>query len=210
MQKKAIFLILLILIAVIVVYFAFKPIQSTYSENPKDWIESLNQTTSIINTIEATAGQGTYEEKTQYLSYKGSIASFKYIGYYNGELFHNEYKNLIKIHETLTPNDGTADIFVVQTFENEKPVTYIFLDDDWNKKISETTVVWGEQLQYQKKMNLKQLQPGIYYDKISDDSRFYVPEEGPIQMKGGILIGNIDSKSFSEGKITDKIFIRQI
>jgi hypothetical protein len=213
-MKKWVMLVILILLAAFIIYLTYKPQQITFSEKPKDWIKSINQTSSMINTIEATAGKGYYEQKTQYIMYKNSIASLKYIGYYNGEFFQNEYLKdnhaILRVQETLTPNDGTADIFLIQTFEEEKPVIYVFLDNDWKKLIPETNAVWGSEYQYERRLSLQELKPGIYFDKITDEERFYKLEEGPVQKTGGLLIGNTDSKSFKEGKIKDKIFLRQI
>ncbi|TKJ17378.1 hypothetical protein CEE44_02485 [Candidatus Woesearchaeota archaeon B3_Woes] len=198
-KKRGIVLILVIFVIIIVALLITLPKKIVYSKDPQDWIEEEG-ITNIIDVKHATEGNGYFNTNNQQYKYLQVNTAFGYDGFYKGAFFKNKYIDSsnqlhIEITPNLNPNDGILQGIIVEKFENGKPISYIFLDEDWRKQFNDNiNIVWGQTYQNFKKFEFNQISTGVYMDKVEDDSdRFF--EDFNIHV-GGVLVG--DLKVFGE------------
>ena len=73
----------------------------------------------------------------------------------------------------MDPEDGVIEGFMIEKIENDKPLVYIFLDEDWKKQVKDTKILWGNSWAFNKSFEFKSIEKGIYLEVIEDDrSRF--------------------------------------
>jgi len=220
MSKKIIISsIIIVLIIALVLVFVFvlgtekKPV---YSKNPEDWVNDKPGGVKEIDIPEITEDKSFYNENNQRYQ-KGYVDTvFAYDGMHEGLVFKNEYVGLdeegniavtMQITKDLKPDDGIIQgIIVMEISENnEVPTAYVFLDEDFHRKVKgEINIVWGKTYQKQKRFDFsKQISKGVYMNKIVDDiERFTDDYNGPSY--GGVIVGNINKKEAQEGVLDGK------
>lgn len=176
MNKKRRWLVILLIITILIIlvnYYLSLPKNIVFSDNPKDWIEKEGDVNEL-NIDQISKGKSHSDNLgQQFKDYEKKIrTSFKQEGFYKGKYFTNVYsennKELMKITNKINPNDGVIDGYILEIIE-DKPIVYIFLDQDWKEKIGETNIFWGINFANEKKFDFKEISKGIYMDKIIDD-----------------------------------------
>jgi len=201
-------LVLVIVLSLILIKMFFK---KTYSDNPKDWLETKGDSIEV-NPNKATKGES-------YLNYIGQQyispeieTVFIHDGVYLGKYFKEEYadKNevFIRFTKELNPENNIPEGYILERFEDKKPVVYIFLDKDWKSKIGDSNIFWGKDYQSNKEFVFTELENGIYYDKIVDDRERF-SEDFKIHY-GGIMVGKINQNDISEKRFDNAIIFRLI
>jgi hypothetical protein len=198
-----------IFLVMIITFLAVRMIpegKKKYSEDPRDWINAKGNKAEV-SVDAATSGESYQDMIGQQYATRDFETVFSHDGVYLGEYFENEYikdgKTLIRFTKDIIPSDNIPDGFIMERYENEKMVAYIFVDDDWKKKIGETNIIWGEDYEKVKPFAYKNLENGIYYDKVDDDmSRF--SEDFKVRT-GGILVGRITKLDIEETRKEDKL-----
>ena len=154
----------------------------------------------IIPIKRLTDGKA-YTDPTEDVQYRdGEIkTSFSLKGIYKGETFSKAYykrqedgtqKLLMNIGHEMNPKDGVIEGYVVETFEGENPYVYIYLDEDWKKKVGDTNIIWGLNLDNIQKFEWSEVGDGIYMNKIMDDiNRFNMDD---IRFReSGVFVGDL-------------------
>ena len=150
MNKKRRWLVVLLIIAVFTIlvnYYLSLPKSIVFSNDPKDWIDKNNEITEV-NVNQVSKGKSHIDNLgQQFNDYEKEIrTSFKQEGFYKGNYFTNSYseknKEVMKITNKINPNNGIIEGYILEIIE-DKPIVYIFLDQDWKEKIGETNIFWG-------------------------------------------------------------------
>ena len=93
---------------------------------------------------------------TQYVE-QGQNLAFIHACMYKGNSFSKTYYNVLVdatynvtmgITSQMNPKNGVIEGYMVEHFENETPSVYIYLDEDWRKKVKFTNIIWGKDLQF--------------------------------------------------------------
>ncbi|MCK5474628.1 MAG: hypothetical protein KAI53_04425 [Candidatus Aenigmarchaeota archaeon] len=136
--------------------------------------------------------------------------SFHISGIYRGEQFskayyvrdeNGDYDVLMAIGSGLNPNDGIIQGYIVENFENNTPYAYIYLDEDWRKKVGDTNIIWGKDLDRIKAFEWTKIGNGVYMNRIEDDTARFAADNINIR-EGGIFVGDItieDTKEDNNG-----------
>lgn len=141
-----------------------------------------------------------YMEGTQWTSfvlsgiYKGkTFSKAYYIRKENGG-----YEVPISIGFDMDPTNGVIEGYMVETFVNGTPHVYIYLDEDWRKKVGDTNIIWGKDLQYIQEFKWSKVADGVYMNKIEDDiTRF---DEIDINSReSGIYVGDFTLEDTNTG-----------
>ncbi len=209
-KKLVISVILVVIIIIVVGILTTLPKKITYSKNPQDWVETKINI-RIIDVEQVTEGRGYFNTNNQQYKFLSINTAFGYDGIYKGELFKNQYLDYsdivrIEITPNLIPNDGILQGLIVEKFEDEKLVAYIFLDEDWKKQFGDSiNIVWGSEYQNFKKFEFQQISIGVYMDKVEDDlDRF--SEDFNIH-QGGIMVGDIQTPGINMLQIEEDVTV---
>jgi len=204
MLDKKKLVIMFLLVAVLFSAFLFiKTITKPYSVNPKDWINKHDNKIEIdLNEATMTASVQNYLGQ-QYNN--GQIQTvFVHDGMYNGHYFKDEYieNNEVKIRfsKNIVPNNGVPEIYVMERIINDKPMIYIFVDNDWKSQIKDTNILWGAQFQNFKEFEFSKLGDGIYLDYVEDDAARF--KNNFKIHRGGVIIGQITAIDDAADKIS--------
>jgi len=177
MNKKRRWLVVLLIIAVFTIlvnYYLSLPKSIVFSNDPKDWIDKNNEITEV-NVNQVSKGKSHIDNLgQQFNDYEKEIrTSFKQEGFYKGNYFTNSYseknKEVMKITNKINPNNGIIEGYILEIIE-DKPIVYIFLDQDWKEKIGETNIFWGINFANEKRFDFEEISKGIYMNKIIDDA----------------------------------------
>ena len=183
------------------------------SEKPSE-IGGLSKNTKSLDTyiiqgddgkfiipIERLTDGKAYTDPTEDVQYRGegSMTSFSLSGIYKGERFskahhiwHEDgtYELLMEIGHEMDTKDGVIQGYMVETFENEKPYVYIYLDEDWKQQVGDTNIIWGLDLDNIQEFKWSEVGDGIYMNKIMDDiNRFNMDDIS--YRESGIFVGDI-------------------
>ncbi len=175
MNKKIIFGALLILVVVFIIYLyiATRPIEVYYPEEPEKWVEKLDSETRAINVDYVSQGQAIDNERNLYFFVNGSETSMEYEGMYKGNYFSQYYAEdnavLMHVGPEMKPGDGVIDGLLVERVVNDTFQVFIFLDDDWKNAVPYTNIVWGKDYSLARPFVFTEISPGIYMDQIVDD-----------------------------------------
>ncbi|MBW3001717.1 hypothetical protein KY338_00985 [Candidatus Woesearchaeota archaeon] len=175
MNKKIIFgiLFVLIIIFIIYLYLATRPIEVYYPDDPAEWVEKLDSETSEINIDYVSKGQAINNERNLYFFVNGSETSMTYEGLYKGNYFTKYYSEngavLMRVGPEMKPGDGVLDGLLVERVINDTFQVFIFLDDDWKNAVPYTNIVWGKDYSLARPFVFTEISPGIYMDQIEDD-----------------------------------------
>jgi len=218
-KKNIIFSIIILFIISILVFGVFSFVKHykfspVYTENPKNWISSDNQSYKIeVGNI--PGGVLSYEEGYNQ-QYNNGIINTAFIieGYYNNEFFKNYYDNgTIHIHigENINPDDEYMDIMISETFFNGTPYIDIFLDSIWQEKLGAVNIWYGIQYENYQAFNFSrnnEIKKGIYHNRIKDDISRFIENSDPLQKTGGLIIGDINREDWINQTLKNKIVIR--
>lgn len=182
-------LIVVIALALVIINI---PKKGVYTKDAEKWIETKGTEKKII-VEEITEGTGFVDDMGQQLRVGTIETVFDYEGFYKGNHFKREYvennRIIMRINPSMNPNDGIIEGFIVEKIEDDKPVVYIFVDEDWKKNMPLTNIFWGRNFEFEKAFTFTQVSNGIYMNKIEDDiSRF--SEDYKVHA-GGIVVGDI-------------------
>ena len=129
---------------------------------------------------------------------QGQNLAFTHAGMYKGNSFSKTYYNVLEdgtynvtmaITSQMNPKNGVIEGYMVENFENKTPYVYIYLDEDWRKKVKFTNIIWGKDLQFIKKFEWKKVGDGVYLTKIEDDSKRF-PEDFT-KRTSAVFVGDI-------------------
>ncbi len=216
---------IIILVLLAIFYSPPQPEGNEYfTLEPESWIEQNEQQPNDpqveINLFKATRAKSIFADNLQqdYFLDDGSIQSFTYRGGYQGIPFRTayvdeEFYNLswpdsaaeteqlakqylrMRIAPQMNPEDGIINGFILAKKTKNDFVFYIFVDEDWKKKLEYTNLLWGDDftdpstLQL-RPFNFKKTEKGIYIDKLATNIGWY--KKNP--SAGGIVVGEIDQK----------------
>jgi hypothetical protein len=147
-----------------------------------------------LNIDFITNGSSFIDSQGQQIRLEDISTVFTIEGYYKGNYFKKEFSDeegnvLMKIDTSMTPGDGIIEGFILEKIENDVPIVYIFLDEDWKEKVGATNIYWGNLWAFNKSFDFKSIQEGIYMEKIEDDrSRF--SDDYKIRFYG-IIVGDL-------------------
>ena len=199
-KKKIVFVVFVSLLLIILVFTFIGG-----DDTPNKVIISNNQAIQFDNDefiipIERLTDDKAYTDPTEDVQYRedGIETSFPLMGIYKGVRFskahykwHEDgtYDLLMEIGHEMDPKDGVIEGYMVETFENEMPYVYIYLDEDWRKKVGDTNIIWGLNLDKIQKYKWSKLGDGIYMNKIMDDiNRFNMPNIN--SRESGVFVGD--------------------
>jgi hypothetical protein len=200
-SKKGVNLVLVSLLVIVLVIVGIiiytllpqKPVEPYFQDSPETWIEEKDNI-KTINVDKVTKGEGFLDSQGQQYITKDIGTVFSYHGFYKGQFFRREYtkdeKTIIKISNNMDPNDGIIEGFVIEKLKDNTPTLYVFLDEDWKKKVFETKVYFGRSFQNEQEFDFsQQTTSGIYMNEILDDiTRF---ENNYATHLGGVWVGDL-------------------
>lgn len=211
MNKKIIIGIVLIFVIIfaLYIYYSSQPIEVSYSDEPKDWVEKVDAVTNEINIAQVSKGQAYDAKRNLYMWIDGTETAFDYEGYYKGNYFTKEYiangASLMRVGADMKPNDGIIEGLVVERVINGVYQVFIFLDNDWKNKMGYANIIWGADYGKVRPFVFNEISPGIFMDQIEDDpSRFAL--NGRVSYSG-IIIGDITQEDAQKGSTAGKTFI---
>ena len=195
MEHKKFFIIWISLLAFIILALVIvnTPKKGMYATDKEKWIKTTGAEKEI-DVEQITEGTGFVDAMGQQLRAGAIETVFDYEGYYKGNHFKREYKDengdiKIRINPNMNPNDGIIEGFIIEKLEDDKPVAYIFLDEDWKNNMQLTNIFWGKGYEYEKTFTFTLISNGVYMNKIDDDaSRF---SDNYRMHAGGIIVGDI-------------------
>lgn len=202
MKNKKLFIIWISLLIIIILALIIinLPKEEVYSDDPKTWIitEGVEKE---IDVEKITEGAGFIDDLGQQLRTDTIETVFDYEGFYKGNHFKREYidenqKVRMRINPNINPNDGVIEGFIIEKVENNKPMVYIFVDEDWKQSLEFTNILWGRTFQNTRAFNFNQLSKGIYMDEIEDDSTRI--EENYNLRFGGIIVGDLNQEKIDK------------
>ena len=147
-----------------------------------------------LNIDFITNGSSFIDSQGQQIRLEDISTVFTIEGYYKGNYFKKEFSDeednvLMRIDTSMTPGDGIIEGFILEKIENDVPIAYIFLDEDWKEQVGNTNIYWGDSWAFNKSFEFNSIQEGIYMEKIEDDkSRF--SEDYKIRLYG-IIVGDL-------------------
>ena len=176
-----------------------------YGDIPNEVVISNNQAIQFdddkfIIPIERLTDDKAYTDSSEDVQYRegGIETSFPLMGIYKGDGFskaHHKWHEdgtfelLMEIGHEMEPNDGVIQGYMVETFENKTPYVYIYLDEDWRKKVGDTNIIWGLNLDQIQKYKWSKIGDGIYMNKIMDDiNRFNLADIS--FRESGVFVGD--------------------
>ncbi len=202
--------VIVLLVLVLFLYDNIKPKVYTsnyYSEEPEKWVEETPydniEDNYAVNVQKATRGKGSFE--TYKLEYMDSGVNTIFLrGFYNGTAFTFRINNTISLDNELIPNDGIPEGFILMKKEEEKFNFYIYIDEDWKKKIK-TNILWSDD--FEKGISEKQFdfsggKNGIYIEKIENLEWF---KKSP--RTGGIYVGDLTKDNYKTQNVSGKTFM---
>jgi hypothetical protein len=210
MNKKVVIGVIIILFLVIVAYCMLRPTEVVYSDNPEDWIDETPNETLEVNFEQVTKGAGEFNDINE--EYKDALIDtvFGYDGIYEGEFFKNEYydlqteKVIMEITNDMNPNDGVLQGVIAERVDNDQPVAFIFLDEDWRNKLgNNVNIVWGADYQNTKQFEYISIKEGVYMNQIADDRSRFGEFYDDIH-QGGIVVGDVSITDVKEGNTDGK------
>jgi hypothetical protein len=88
--------------------------------------------------------------------------------------------------------DTNLDFLIVETFQNDKAIIDIFIDETWQMLSKQVHVCYGKNFERYHEFDFgksHQIMDGIYHNRIEDDiGRFYL-NTNPLMGDGGVLLG---------------------
>ena len=193
MKSKKFFIVWVSSLVIILLILMIINIPKKEVSDAKTWIKTKG-TEKEIDIEKATQGSGFIDSIGQQLRTETIETVFDYEGYYKGNFFRREYtdenKNMkMRISPDMIPNDGIIEAYIIEKIEDNKPIAYIFLDEDWKNNLAITNIFWGRNFEYEKPFVFTKISEGVYMTKIDDDaSRF---SENYKLHYGGIIIGDL-------------------
>ena len=193
MKSKKFFIVWVSSLVIILLILIIINIPKKEVSDAKTWIKTKG-TEKEIDIEKATQGSGFIDSIGQQLRTETIETVFDYEGYYKGNFFRREYtdenKNMkMRISTDMIPNDGIIEAYIIEKIEDNKPIAYIFLDEDWKNNLAITNIFWGRNFEYEKPFVFTKISEGVYMTKIDDDaSRF---SENYKLHYGGIIIGDL-------------------
>ena len=217
-NKKLITIIVSIILVIIVSFILFKISQPKeyeyFTKEPETWVEPGKFTEPKndvrINVFKATAGKSTFSINKQ--EFPGDDKAFNTYGIYNGKYFeinHTEQeKKIIELSQTLDPDDGTMQAFILAKEDDFGYVFYLFIDEDWRQDSDAVNVIYGMDFNnqatlIQREFNPEQISPGVYVDVIADYNGWY--DQNPIA--GGIMLGDITLNELTKDEVNSTFII---
>jgi hypothetical protein len=204
--------LILVLYAALLYYSKEVRYSPSYLSQPEHWI--LKQDGILhISVGRATGDRAQYKTHGVITYNDGEIrTAFQSAGFYDGELFAEFYEGeeaIIEIGPNMDPDNTVAEIFIIETFENGIPYFMIFVDEEWVERWgSSTWYHWGANFSQSKKANPREINKGIYYEKLRDEfERFVEESEGNYQKTGGLLVGNIHRDDWFKNNLDSKVVI---
>ena len=198
-NKFLIFLVvgIIIIIGVLAIFLIrpTKSIQPYYSDDPKTWIEDTKEGIKIINVDKVTKGTGYVNFNG--LQYDNGVIKtvFSSEGWYKGQYFKTQIQDennkvLMRISEKMNISDGVIEGFIIEKIEDNKPKLYVFVDNDWKNKISNTKIYWGKRYEHEKIFDFSnRISNGIYLNVVEDDNERF--SQDYTLHEGGIWVGDI-------------------
>jgi hypothetical protein len=186
------FIIFFSIMLIVLVYKLAAPSKSSYISNEKLWIDTIED--SVYVNLTKAAARRAYQDGAKQVYRDGNIyTSFSQKVIYEGNTENYEYSEnnrvFLRFTNDMIPNDGIPEGYILEKFENKKPVAYIFIDEDFADEFDYVNIVWGKNLQYEKEFSFDILGEGIYYDRIEDDiNRF---SDNFRSHSGGIYAGYV-------------------
>ena len=183
----------------------------TYSDDPATWIEEKGAIREI--SVDKITKGASYHSSLGQQYDDGTISTaFDYEGFYKGSYFRREYKDedgnlLMRITPEMSPTNGIIEGFIVEKIEDNKPIAYIFLDEDWKQKVGTTYIFWGATFQNERIYDFKEVSKGVYMEQIEDDSSRFTRNYK--LNHGGIIVGDItpEKKAIEDPNVTAIKFI---
>ncbi len=168
-----------------------------YQSNPSTWIEKKEGAVKEINVDKITKGEGFVDSNGQQYITQEIGTVFNYNGWYQGKGFRREFRDnngsvIMQINYLMKPDDGIIEGFIVERIMKEnnedKPIIYIFLDEDWKKSIA-TKVYYGKRFENEMEFDFaRQVSEGIYMNEVLDDpGRF---NNNYATHYGGVIVGD--------------------
>lgn len=111
----------------------------------------------------------------------------------NTEVIINNTQVNINIGPNMNPYDNVIEGFMFYDFlPNGTVLVYIYVDEDWKKRIKPTKIVWGKNDNwnnptFSKKFNFHKVADGIYRDIITDDPNRWFANY--TRSYGGVKVG---------------------
>jgi hypothetical protein len=196
-----------------------------FTEEPESWIEKDRSSRlpgdMAINIHKATKTLSFFEDNRQEYYYYGNRLSFFSHGYYKGSSFTIAYvepsalemmgdwlleeqldwveKNtLVKISPNLNPENGVIEGFILAKAKGEEFEFFIYVDEDWKRKLEYTNIVWGNDFEDLTKVNIRSFDfsnsiDGIYVDSIIFDAD-WIKTRSP----GGVFVGELTLDKISQ------------
>ena len=191
-----------------------------YSEYAPDWVDKLENKTIDNKTISIDIAEATGErsdfivDQQRYIESNGKIISLFYGGSYNGNVFHNIYvdekdKIRMRLWNNMNPRDGVIEGFALFKRENDAPVIYLFIDEDWKRQSNENiNIIWGNNITEKDNLNYRKYDfsmemNGVYIDKITEDVSWFI-EQNPVM--GRLFFGEIDIEDIKESDYRGTFF----
>jgi hypothetical protein len=176
-MKRALIALATLLVITAVVYIVFfsaqEPVElPKYPQTPQGWVQDAHLVKKI-NIDYVTEGRGYVDGVGQQVRLKDISTVFNTRGYYQGNLFYNNYtlkeKTYMKIGPNMIPSDGIIEAYIVFDIINKTPTYRIFVDEDWKKRVQPTNIWWGFDHSNQKEFEFNEIKRGIYMDTVYDD-----------------------------------------
>ena len=148
----------------------------------------------MLNIDVITNGTGFIDLIGQQIRTEDVSTVFTLEGYYIGNYLKDEFidengKTLMRIGSSMDPEDGVIEGFMIEKIENDKPLVYIFLDEDWKKQVKDTKILWGNSWAFNKSFEFKSIEKGIYLEVIEDDRSRFSKDYG--MSFYGVIVGDI-------------------
>lgn len=202
-------IVVIMLLTLLIIFLLKKPTQvdvvepelPEYSNEPTSWVDEDSQGIKFVNVEKVTKGYGFFNSIDMQYKKDKIWTVFIYDGLYQGTPFDTEYLDKIRITQDLIPDNGIMEGIIVLEFVDEKPIAYIFLDQDWKNTMgSDTNIVWGASYENMKKFEFNSISEGIYMDQVDDDPKRWINgfSERPL---GGIVVGNVVPQQIEQGII---------
>lgn len=202
-KHHLIFLVILLIISVMLFVYLNIPQKEgkRYSDNPKAWVESKGNI-KVIDVESATSGAGSLDFFGEQYNDKNITTAFRYSGFYHGKYFEEEFidedsKVKMRINNGMKPNDGIIEGFIIEKIKDGKPIVYVFVDEDWKKKLGRTYIRHGMNFEHNKIFTYKQISDGVYMDTFEDAPERFM-EDYTIHF-GGVIVGDVSKEKVDNG-----------
>lgn len=212
-KKRIIFLItgvtagIGILFLVGMFFFSFDFGKEMNSDDPSTWIKDVDDK-KVIDIENGSLGE-LFTDSVGLQVRDGNVSTvFDIYGYYQGELFYDEFSDeggvRFRISKNMTPNDGIIEFFSVFKIEDSIPVMYFYVDEDWREFFNDCNIWSGFMYSDKKEFNYTNFEDGIYIDRLELDENDF-SDNYKIHMNK-VFIGNMDEEKIAN-EINDMTFV---